>query len=90
MRSLGEAVTRTNAATAQALREYMLSDAFELAGFKGRALSFRSWNGQMRQPVLLVTDRAVIANAPLGGFLHQRTELDTLGLDRPESDCAAF
>jgi hypothetical protein len=40
--------------------------------------------------VLLVTDRAVIANAPLGGFLHQRTELDTLGLDRPESDCAAF
>ena len=90
MRSIGEAVTRTNAATAQALRDYMLSDAFELAGFKGRALSFRNWNGQMRQPVLLVTDRAVIANAPLSGFLHQRTELDTLGLDRPESDCAAF
>ena len=90
MRSIGEAVTRTNANTGPELRAYMLSDSFELAGFKGRALGFRKWNGQMRQPILLVTDRAVIASAPLNGFLHQRTELDTLGLDRSESGCAAF
>ena len=90
MRSIGEAVTRTNAADAATLRGFLLSDQFELAGFKGRSLSFRAWNGQMRQVIHLVHPRAVVANAPLPGFLHQVTELDTLGLDAPESGCAAF
>ena len=44
----------------------------------------------MRQVVHLVHPRAVVANAPLPGFLHRVTELDTLGLDEPESKCAAF
>ena len=90
MRTLGEAVTRTGSADPTTLRGFVLSEAFELAGFKGRALSFRSWNGQLRQPIPLVTDRALVAQAPLPGYLHQRTELDTLGLDRPESNCEAF
>jgi len=90
IRTLGEAVTRTNSAEAATLRAYILSDAFELAGFKGRKLSYRTWNGQMRQVIHLVHPRAVVANAPLPGFLHQRTELDTLGLDRPESACQLF
>jgi ABC transporter substrate binding protein (PQQ-dependent alcohol dehydrogenase system) len=90
MRSLGEGVTRTNADDAATLRAFLLSDAFELAGFKGRPLSFRGWNGQMRQPIPLVTDRAVVAMAPLEGYLHQRSEMDTLGLDKPESRCEAF
>lgn len=90
VRAIGEAVTRTNASDAPTLRDYMLSDAFELAGFKGRPLTFRAWNGQLRQPIPLVHERALVAQAPLDGFLHQRTELDTLGLDQPESGCTAF
>ena len=90
MRTIGEAVTRTSSADAATLRAYILSDAFELAGFKGRKLSYRNWNGQMRQTIHLVHPRAVVANAPLPGFLHQRTELDTLGLDAPESACTLF
>ena len=90
LRAIGEAVTRTEAAEPAALRAFMLSDAFELAGFKGRPLSFRPWNGQLRQPIPLVHPRALVASAPLEGFLHERTELDTLGLDAPESECAAF
>lgn len=90
IRAIGEAVTRTQSADPQTLRAFMLSDAFELAGFKGRPLTFRNWNGQLRQPIPLVHARALVANAPLEGFLHQRTELDTLGLDEPESQCAAF
>ncbi|MFT5946733.1 MAG: ABC transporter substrate binding protein (PQQ-dependent alcohol dehydrogenase system) [Paracoccaceae bacterium] len=90
MRTIGEAVTRTGSADAVTLRAYILSGAFELAGFKGRALSFRNWNRQMRQTIHLVQPRAVVANAPLPGFLHQHTELDTLGLDAPESTCRAF
>ena len=90
MRSLGEALTRTQSADPATLRAYMLSDEFELAGFKGRAMGFRSWNGQLRQPMPLVTERAVVAQAPLEGFLHQTTELDTLGIDAPETKCTAF
>ena len=44
----------------------------------------------MRQPIPLVTRAALVAQAPLPGYLHQRTELDTLGFDEPESTCTAF
>ena len=90
VRTLGEAVTRTKSAEARTLRAYILGPEFELAGFLGRPLTYRPWNGQMRQPVPLVTDTALVAQPPLEGFLHQRTELDTLGQDAPESACAAF
>ena len=90
VRAIGEAVTRIKSAEPSAVRQYLLSPDFELAGFKGSSLSFRAWNGQLRQTVQLVHANAVVANAPLEGFLHARTELDTLGLDEPESKCVAF
>ena len=90
VRALGEAVTRTGQADLGTVRAHMLSDAFALGGFKGRPLTFRAWNGQMRQPIALSHSRAVVALAPLEGFLHQRNELDTLGLDAPEAGCTAF
>lgn len=90
LRTFGEAVTRTNSTDPKVLRDYILSENFELAGFKGRKLSFRSWNGQLRQPIPLSHPRAVVALAPLEGFLHQNNEMDTLGLDSPESTCPAF
>lgn len=90
IRAIGEAVTRTNSADPAILRAYLLSDAFQLDGFKGRALTFRHWNGQMRQPIAVVNDRALVTLAPLPGFLHQRNETDSLGLDEPESRCTAF
>lgn len=90
IRALSEAATRTTSADPTTLRAYILSDAFELAAFKGRPLSFRPWNGQLRQPIALVSGEAVVAQAPLEGFLHQRNELDTLGRDLPETRCEAF
>ena len=68
----------------------MLSEDFRLDGFKGAILSFRAWNGQLRQPIPLVHPRALVALAPMDGFLHRRSLLDTLGLDEPESRCTAF
>ncbi|MGP6089456.1 ABC transporter substrate-binding protein [Antarctobacter jejuensis] len=88
--TIGEAVTRTGSGDTDILRGYILGPEFELSGFKGRPLSFRPWNGQLRQPIPLVTERAVVAQAPLEGFLHRVSELDTLGLDEPESRCTAF
>lgn len=90
IRALSEAATRTNSADTATLRTYLLSKDFQLAAFKGRPLSFRPWNGQLRQPIPLVSGDAMVAQAPLPGFLHQHSELDTLGLDLPESKCEAF
>jgi ABC transporter substrate binding protein (PQQ-dependent alcohol dehydrogenase system) len=90
IRTLGEAVTRTNAGDVDTLRAYILGPDFELAGFKGRPLTYRTWNGQLRQPIALAHPRALVAQAPLDGFLHQTNELDTLGIDKPESKCEAF
>ncbi|RNF33288.1 ABC transporter substrate-binding protein [Paracoccus methylarcula] len=88
--AIGEAVTRSGARDVEGLRDYLLSDAFRLAGYLGTPLSFRNWNGQMRQPIPLVTERAVVGTAPLEGFLHERSELDTLGKDLPDSECMQF
>jgi hypothetical protein len=41
----------------------------------------------MRQPVLLATERSLVAVAPVEGFLHQKNELDTLGYDQSETQC---
>jgi ABC transporter substrate binding protein (PQQ-dependent alcohol dehydrogenase system) len=90
MRAIGEAVTRTGSADPATLRAHLLSEAFTLAGFKGRVMSFRSWNGQLRQPIALAHPRALSTLAPIEGFLHRNSELDTLGVDAPETRCAAF
>ena len=88
--ALGEAATRSAEKTSTSLRNYMISDGFRLGAFLGTPLSFRAWNGQMRQPIPIVTERAVVALAPFEGFLHPASELDTLGIDQPETQCTAF
>ena len=90
VRIIGEAVSRTGKPDAPSVREYVLSEEFQMSAFKGRGLTFRSWNGQLRQPVHLVTSDAQVAVAPIEGFLHQTDEMDTLGLDRSETRCRAF
>ncbi|NJO37791.1 MAG: ABC transporter substrate-binding protein [Rhizobiales bacterium] len=88
VRTIGEAVTRTSSADPKVLHDYLVSDQFEIAAFKGEGLTFRTWNQQMRQPVLLVAPRVLVSVSPQDEFLHQRTPLDTLGFDQPESRCA--
>lgn len=90
IRSVGEAVTRASTADPDGVKAYLLSDEFELAGFKGHQVNYRDWNGQMRQQVLLFDDRITVSVSPQDGFLHQTSVQDTLGLDRPESDCTQF
>ncbi|HSB99975.1 MAG TPA: branched-chain amino acid ABC transporter substrate-binding protein, partial [Burkholderiaceae bacterium] len=61
----------------------------ELDGSKGTVLSFRAWDGQLRQPMLLTDGQGVIALAPADGVLHPKNNLDTLGADAPEKLCKA-
>jgi ABC transporter substrate binding protein (PQQ-dependent alcohol dehydrogenase system) len=87
VRSLGEAVTRAQSAEAKVLHDYLVGDQFEIAAFKGEPLTFRRWDQQMRTPIILVTPRVLVSVSPQEQFLHQRTPLDTLGYDEPESQC---
>lgn len=87
VRSIAEAATRTKSTDFDAIASYIRSDAFQLAGFKGRKLSYRAWNGQFRQPIPLTAARALVAQAPMEGFLHQHTDLDTLGYDQAGTAC---
>lgn len=89
VRAMGESATRTQSVDFEKLKGYLFSQKLALAGFKGKKLSFRSWNGQLRQPILLAADRSMVSVAPIEGFLHPKNELDTLGFDEPEVSCEA-
>lgn len=86
-RMIGEAASRTKSGDSKAVLAFLKSPDFSIAGFKGQRLTIRDWNLQLRQPILLVDGRMVVSVSPQEGFLHQVSELDTLGIDRPETKC---
>jgi ABC transporter substrate binding protein (PQQ-dependent alcohol dehydrogenase system) len=86
-RIVGEAAARAGSADPAALIAFLKSPEFSLAAFKGQKLTLRDWNLQLRQPILLFDGRNTVSVSPQEGFLHQFSELDTLGLDRPETKC---
>jgi ABC transporter substrate binding protein (PQQ-dependent alcohol dehydrogenase system) len=87
VRAIGEAATRTKSTDPATISAFLRSDRFELAAYKGARLSFRSWDGQLRQPVLLADARSLVSVSPPPAFLHQFSALDTLGIDQPETKC---
>ncbi len=88
VKSVVAAIRGTGAAEPDRLRAYLTGPDTTIDGYKGAPSSYRAWNNQLRQPILLHTHNAVIARAPIDGFLHQTNYLDTLGYDRRESTCA--
>lgn len=87
VRMIGEAAARLNTADTKNMFDYMKGPDFAVAAFKGRKLTVRDWNLQLRQPILLTDGRVIVSVSPQEGFLHQFSELDTLGIDRPETKC---
>ena len=87
VRAIGEAITRTKSLDSKIVLDKIMDEKFNLAAYKGKPVSFRKWNGQLRQPILLVTPRALVSVSPQIGFVHPRTELDTLGIDQPDTKC---
>jgi len=86
-RMLGEAVSRVNSSDRKTVLDFLKGPDFSIAAFKGQRLTLRAWNLQLRQPILLVDGRMVVSVSPQEGFLHQVSELDTLGVDQPETKC---
>ena len=87
VRALGEAITRSQSNDVKDVQNYLLSSKFGLGAYKGVKVSFRSWNGQLRQPILLAAPRSMVSVSPQEGYIHPVSELDTLGKDQPESTC---
>lgn len=87
VRMIGEATSRANSGEPKAVFDFLKGPDFSIAAFKGQRLTLRDWNLQLRQPILLVDGRMVVSVSPQEGFLHQVSELDTLGIDRPETKC---
>ena len=87
-RALSDSAMKSGETSPEAVKKYMLSDDFKLEAFKGQALSFRDWDHQMRQPVVLGGGtRVPVSTSPQEGFLHQTNLTDTLGFDKPETKC---
>jgi len=87
-RMIGESASRTHSGAPKTMLGFIEGPDFALAAFKGQRLTLRDWNLQLRQPILLVDGRTVVSVSPQEGFLHQVSELDTLGVDRPETKCS--
>jgi ABC transporter substrate binding protein (PQQ-dependent alcohol dehydrogenase system) len=84
---VGDAVMRGRQTSPGGIRAYLRSDGFLIAGFKGEGLTFRTWDQQLRQPVLIAQPLMVVSLSPQAGFLHPENTSDTLGFDQPETQC---
>lgn len=89
-RVVGEAASRTRSTDFKTLHDFIHSPKFDVAAFKGVAVSFRGWNGQLREPLLVNSQKIFVSVSPQPGFLHQFSLLDTLGIDKPETKCKAY
>jgi ABC transporter substrate binding protein (PQQ-dependent alcohol dehydrogenase system) len=87
VRMIGEAASRQNSADPSVLLDFLKGPRLALGAFKGQKLTLRDWDLQLRQPILLTDGRTIVSISPQSGFLHQFSELDTLGYDRPETEC---
>ncbi|MEE8289083.1 MAG: hypothetical protein V3R25_06685 [Nitrosomonadaceae bacterium] len=87
VKSIIESVLRTKSTNIETVGAYLRSDRLNLDAYKGNPLSYRSWDNQLRQPVLLHTYNAVTGRAPIRGFLHPTENMDSLGYDQGETRC---
>jgi ABC transporter substrate binding protein (PQQ-dependent alcohol dehydrogenase system) len=86
-RALITAVAASPKGPAAAIQKSLATQ--EVDASKGVAMTFRPWDGQLRQPIFLTDGQSVVATAPAEGVLHPKTNLDTLGADAPEKLCKA-
>ena len=89
-RTIGEAVTRNDGENFATIAAFIHGPELQLAPFKGIKQQYRPWDGQFRQPILIATDKVPVSISPQRGFPHAShpdIEVDTLGIDEPESLC---
>ncbi|MBB3015158.1 ABC transporter substrate-binding protein [Cupriavidus alkaliphilus] len=88
VKAIAESVVRQPAGFA-AQAQALATGQVVVDGFKGPPLSFRRWDRQLRQPLMLAHPDGVIGTAPVEGVLHPKNNLDTLGADEADTACRA-
>ena len=87
IRTIVTSVTKTKNNDMKTALNFIYSDDFELGAYKGRKLTYRDFNGQIRMPVALVQPNALVSTSPQVGFLHPTNDLDTLGIASFQVQC---
>lgn len=87
---LWESTLRARSTQPAVLLRYLESDAAQFDGHKGRPLSFRAWDHQLRQPLYVAAPGSAPAEMPRaapGSEESSRDLLDRLGTPRERSTC---
>lgn len=90
---LWESALRARSGAPDAIAEFLSRDPAQFDGYKGRPLSFRSWDHQLRQPVYVMTRAAagmkLAAEEPVAGSADESSRglLDRLGVRAAQSIC---
>ncbi len=84
---IAQGATRGKAVDAGTMKKYLRKKNTSFHGYKGPSLSFRHWNQQLRQNILLTTPHARVSVSPQKGFMHPLSKMDTLGFDQAETQC---
>jgi hypothetical protein len=85
-----EASLRAPSTDGTALATHLRRDSTQFDGHKGRPLSFRAWDRQLRQPVYVVTsgaNRQLIEEPTASGDITSRALLDRLGTSEAHTTC---
>lgn len=86
-RAVATAYAKARSTDPEKIDAYLKGKRLFLDGSKGVRMDFRPWDRQLRMTIALATNNAVIGVAPFPEFLHEVNDLDTLGVDQPESKC---
>jgi len=87
VKSIINTIAKIKSINIDSIKKIISTPSAAIDTYKGNPSSFRLWNNQLRQPILLHTFNAVIDRAPLNGFIHIKNNLDTLGYDEGETQC---
>ncbi len=91
VKTLWESTLRIHAADGHSLAAHLADDATQFDGHKGRPLSFRAWDHQLRQPVYVRVSagRPLVEEPAQGADEDPRASLDHIGGDARSSTCRA-
>ncbi len=81
------AIARAKTTNAVEVAAYLRSDKLRIDGSKGPGMSIRTWDNQLRQPIMLTTENWTITRAPIEGFKHRTNDLDTIGHGERDTTC---
>ena len=87
MRMIGDAVNRTKTADPRSRARHDALARFRRRRFQGREADAKAVEPAASPADPLTDGRGTVSVSPQEGFLHQVSELDTLGLDQPETKC---